>query len=299
MPKQKIEKPTKKSFIAAVGVITGGTAFALTIFMAVTANSLALWADSLATLLDFLAVFIAWRGFKKVESKNTELFNYGYGKFESFSSLGMAVMMVVSFLCIMTVAVIRFGHPVAVGGVGVIVGIVAHLIFGTINCSLFLRSIQLEKNDKSSLSSAQRQIYMIKFSANVIMFITLILSYFLHQYRWAMYADPIAATVIALMILASATKIFRHSTRDLLDYALEEQYQLLVLRSLANHFDFYENIQDIRTRVSGGKIYVEIFLEFDGTLRHEAVMATVKSLQTEITELLKCDEVLIIPVAGK
>ncbi|MDO9576845.1 MAG: cation diffusion facilitator family transporter [Candidatus Cloacimonadales bacterium] len=299
MPKQKIEKPTKKSFVAAVGVITGGTAFALTIFMAVTANSLALWADSSATLLDFLAVFIAWRGFKKVESKNTELFNYGYGKFESFSSLGMAVLMVVSFLCIMTVAVIRFGDPVAVGGVGVIVGIAAHLIFGTINCSLFLKSIQLEKNDKSSLSSAQRQIYMIKFSANVIMFASLILSQFLHQYRWAMYADPIAATVIALMILASATKIFRHSTRDLLDYALEEQYQLLILRSLANHFDHYENIQDIRTRVSGGKIYVEIFLEFDGSLLHSDVMETVKSLQTEITELLKCDEVLIIPVAGK
>jgi divalent metal cation (Fe/Co/Zn/Cd) transporter len=81
-----------------------------------------------------------------------------------------------------------------------------------------------------------------------------------------------------------------------LDYALEEQSQLLILRSLANHFERYENIKDIRTRVSGGKIYVEIFLEFDGNLKHAEVMKTVSSMQLEIKDLLKCDEVLIIPV---
>ncbi len=298
MSKSK-NKSTKKSAIAAVGVITGGIAVGLTIFMSATANSLALWADCAATLLDFIAVFIAWQGFKKVESKSTEFFNYGYGKFESFSSLGMAVLMIVSFFCIMTVAIIRFGNPVPVSGVGVIIGIAAHLIFGVINGSLFFKSLQLERKDKSSLISAQRRIYLIKFSANVLLFVTLIFSYFLHQYKWAMYADPVTATIIALMILASATKIFHHSTRDLLDYALEEQSQLLILRSLAHHFDQYENIQDIRTRVAGGKIYVEIFLEFDGELKHVEVMNSAGSIQKEITELLKCDEVLIIPVKEK
>ncbi|MCF7793610.1 MAG: cation diffusion facilitator family transporter [Candidatus Cloacimonetes bacterium] len=289
-------KATKKSSVAKVGVITGGTAFVLTVFLGITANSLALWADCAATFLDFMAVFIAWQGFKKVETQSTEKFNYGYGKFESFSSLGMSILMIISFVCIMIIALIRFSNPVAVTGMGVVIGMGAHTIFGVINGSLFFKSIQLDKQDKSSLSSAQRRMYLVKFSANILMVATLILSYFLHQYKWAMYADPVTATIIALMILSNATKIFKHSSRDLLDYALEEQSQLLILRSLANHFDRYENIKDIRTRASGGKIYVEIFLEFDGNLKHSEVMETVNSMQNEITELLNCDEVLIIPV---
>ena len=296
MPKLEKNKIRKKSSLAATGVITGGIAVGLVIFMAVNANSLALWADGAATLLDFLAVFIAWQGFKKIESSSTEIFNYGHGKFESFASMGMALLMTASFLCIMTIAIIRFQNPVLVEGIGVIIGIGLHLIFGFINGSLLFRTYKLEKESKSSLITAQRRIFLLKFSANVIMLLTLIISYFLHQYKWAAYADPVAASIIAIMILLSATKIFRHSTRDLLDYALEEQSQLLILRSLANHFDKYENIQDIRSRVSGGKIYVEIFLEFDGNLPHSEIMNTVNSLQTQIIDLLKCDEVLIIPV---
>ena len=140
---------TKTSSVAAVGVITGGIAVGLTIFMSALANSLALWADCAATILDFIAIFIAWQGFRKVESKSTEFFNYGYGKFESFSSLGMAVLMIVSFFCIMTIAIIRFGNPVPLSGAGVLIGIGAHLIFGGINGSLFFKSLQLEKREKS------------------------------------------------------------------------------------------------------------------------------------------------------
>lgn len=287
---------TKKSSVARIGVFTGGTAFILTVIMGITANSLALWADCAATFLDFVAVFVAWHGFKKVETKSKAKFNYGYGKFESLSSLGMSILMIISFVCIMIVAIIRFINPVAVTGMGIVIGMIAHSIFGVINGSLLYKSTQLEKQDRSSLSSAQRRIYLIKFSANILMITTLIFSYFLHQYKWTIYADPITATIIALMILSNATKIFKHSSYDLLDYALEEQSQLLILRSLANHFDRYENIQDIRTRVSGGKIYVEIFLKFDGNLQHSAVMKTGKSMQNEIIELLNCDEVLIIPV---
>ncbi len=286
----------QKSSVARTGVISGSTAFIFTVFIALTANSLALWADCAATFLDFLTVFIAWQGFKKVETQSTEKFNYGYGKFESFSSLGMAVLMVLSFFCIMVVAIIRFRNPVPIEGLGVIIGIGLHAVFGGINSSLFFRSRQLENKEKSSLISAQRRLYLIKFIANLIMLTTLVLSFFFSHFKWAMYADPIAATFISLLILANATKIFRYSSRDLLDYALEEQSQLLILRSLANHFDRYENIKDIRTRVSGGKIYVEIFLNFDGNMQHAEVMKTVESMQSEITKLLNCDEVLVIPV---
>ena len=297
MLKKKTRKIIKKSTISKTGVFTGLLAVFLTTFIALNANSLALWADWAATLMDFLAIFVAWRSFKKVETESAEQFNYGYGKFESFSSFIMAILMVISFFCIIIVAAIRFNNPVQVNGIGVIIGIGAHSVFAIINGGLFFKSWQMEKSQKSSLITAQRRLYLIKFSANLLMISCLFLSYFLRSYEWTLYADPVTATIIALLILANATKIFRHSSRDLLDYALEEPYQLLILRSLANHYHHYENISDIRTRVSGGKIYVEIFLIFEGELPHSEIMSSIESIGKEITDLLKCDEVLVIPVS--
>jgi ferrous-iron efflux pump FieF len=84
--------------------------------------------------------------------------------------------------------------------------------------------------------------------------------------------------------------------RDLLDCAVEEQSQLLIIRALVLHIDEYENIRDIRTRCAGNKVCIEIFLEFSAERQHGKVMDTVRSLQQEIKSAINCDEVLIIPV---
>ncbi|MBA4419094.1 MAG: hypothetical protein C0392_14490 [Syntrophus sp. (in: bacteria)] len=289
-------RPERKSSIAASGLISGGAAGGLSLFIAVTANSIALWADWVATILDLFAVFIAWWGLKKSETGKTDTYNYGFGRFESLTSMGMAVLMVISFFSITAAAVVRFQHPVAVEGMGVLIGIVLHVIFGFINVRLTLQSLSLEMRAKSPLVTAQRRVFTIKASANILMFCSLSISYFLRDHIWASYADPVAATAIACTLLASATKMFKFSVRDLLDCAVEEQSQLLIIRALTMHFDQYEQIHDIRTRCAGSKVYIEIFLEFSPERQHGAVMDTVKSLQQEIKRLINCDEVLIIPL---
>lgn len=292
------DKPAGRSEIAASGLVSGGVGVGLALLLAVTANSLALWADWIATLLDFLAVFIAWWGLKKSEVGRSDVYHYGFGRFESLASMGMAAFMVISFLCITTAAVTRILNPVPVKGIGVLFGIILHAVFGFINARLTLRSIQLEKREKTALVAAQKRIFAIKAGANLLMFGTLSISFFFRGQPWAFYADPVAALIIASMLLAGAAKTFRFSVRDLLDCAIEEQSQLLILRALADHFEQYDQIHDIRTRVTGSRIYIEIFLEFSPELQHGTVMEAVCSLQREIKDLIRCDEVLIVSVKG-
>jgi len=268
----------------------------LSLFMAVTSNSLALWADWVATLLDFLAVFMAWWGLNKSELGKTDTYQYGFGRFESLISMGIAALMVISFLCIAGAAAYRFFHPVAIQGMGVLIGIILHVIFGGINIRLLFRSLRLERNEKTALITAQRRVFTAKAAGNVLMFGTLFLAFFFRQKAWTAYADPTAAVVIAGLLLAGAAKTFRFSIRDLLDCAVEEQSQLLIIRMLTRHFDAYEQIHDIRTRCAGSKVYIEIFLEFSPQLQHGLVMKTIQDMQQEIKETIHCDEILIIPV---
>ena len=296
MAKDGENKALERSSIAASGLLSGGVAVGLALFMAATANSLALWADWIATSLDFLAVLIAWWGLKKSEAGRTDAYHYGFGRFESLTSMAMAALMVISFLCITGVAFLRFQTPVAIKGMGVLIGMILHMIFGFINVRLMLKSLQLERREKTALVTAQRRLFTIKAGANILMFGTMCISFFFRGHIWASYADPVAATVIACSLLASAAKIFKFSVRDLLDCAVEEQSQLLIIRALVHHIDAYENIRDIRTRIAGNKVYIEIFLGFSPERQHGRVMDTVRSLQQEIRSMINCDEVLIIPV---
>ncbi len=292
---KKMDVSQGRSSVAASGVVSGIFGVLLGFFMALTANSIALWADAAATVLDFLAVFIAWWGLKKTEKGKTEIFNYGFGRFESLTSMAMAALMVVSFFIISGAAYVRFQNPIDVHGLGVIIGIPGVFIFGIINCRLLLGSLKLEKHKKTALITAQRRLYSIKVGANVLLFSSLCISYFLSDYAWAGYSDPIVAILIALSLLVGASKMFRFSVRDLLDCAVEEQAQLLILRDLALHFDDFEQILEIRSRCSGGKVYVEVFLEFSPALKHGVVMETIRALQAKIKKHIQCDEVLIIP----
>jgi divalent metal cation (Fe/Co/Zn/Cd) transporter len=80
----------KRSSVAATGLLSGGAAVGLALFIALTANSIALWADWIATLLDSLAILTAWWGLKKAEAGKTDSYNYGFGRLESLASMGMA-----------------------------------------------------------------------------------------------------------------------------------------------------------------------------------------------------------------
>lgn len=297
MSRTKSESADTKTGVALQGLVLGAVASGLSLFLAATANSLTLWADFVATLLGFLVMGVAWLGFRRVSDPSRTVSDYGFGKFESISSIGMAVLMVGSCFCILGVAAIRFLNPVPVAGLGVWIGIVLHLIFGSMNGRLLLKTLRLERMGKTPLLSSQKQFFVIKFGSNALIIAALLVSLAFRSHRWAMYADPVVATLIAVMILLNATKTVRHSVRDLLDCALEEQSQLLILRALATHFDRYEHLHNIRTRLAGGKVYVELFLEFDGRLPHARVMETVQDLQSEIRSALHCDEVLIIPVS--
>jgi len=292
------DKNSKKgrSSVAAAGLISGGVGVFLAVFMAVTANSIALWADCAATVIDFMAVLIAWWGLNKSEAGKTDAYHYGFGRFESLASMGMATLMIISFMVITGAAFIRFQTPVTVSGPGVLIGIVAHLVFGFINGRLTFRSLTLERREKSSLVTAQRRIFTLKLAANIMMFCSLVISHFFRDYSWSRYADPVAATIIGCTLLAGASKTFKFSIRDLLDCALEERSQLLIMRALVHHFDQYDQIHEIRTRCAGGKIYVEIFIEFAPDRLHGKVMETVRSLKEEIYKTIKCDEILVITV---
>jgi len=82
---------------------------------------------------------------------------------------------------------------------------------------------------------------------------------------------------------------------DLLDRALEESLQLVILRALASHFHEYEALHGIRSRRTGSNTYIEIFLEFEDERKMSEVQQVIDSIKTDLEQKIQGSHVVIAP----
>lgn len=78
-------------------------------------------------------------------------------------------------------------------------------------------------------------------------------------------------------------------------YDQDEALQADVLRELSAHFDEYADFHAIRLRRDTGRLYIEIFLEFDGELKMKKVQQSINKIKGNLEAKIKNSEVLIIP----
>jgi ferrous-iron efflux pump FieF len=284
-----------REVIAGRALITRLVAVTLTLGYALLSNSLALWADFASSAIGFLALLTAWLTLRHVQQSKGVGYAFGHGRLESISSLGISVLMLLSFLLIMGTAIWQYAHPTPAVGLGIWIGLASNAFFGIVNGYIVWRNLQLERKAYSPTVTAQRRLYAFQTTSNALMVVSLTLMVSFAQQPWTYYIDPTVSVILAFTLLFSATKTFRSSALNLLDRVLEERSQILILRALAEHFEDYQSLHGIRTRRSAGRSYVELFLEFDPGKTMGEVQETIDHLQERIVNLLERTEVLIVP----
>ena len=125
------------------------------------------------------------------------------------------------------------------------------------------------------------------------------MSVLLVQYSWAVYIDPAVSFIIIGFLLLAGYREISSSLPDLFDKTLEEELQLVILRELTASFDRYYEFHGVRSRRSGSRIYIEIFLGFDPEQRMEAVQEYIDSLKGSLEIKIPGSVVCIIPTSEK
>ena len=284
-----------KEAVSRAGLQTRLIALLLTFSYAMMANSLALWADFAATLIGFLALLTAWLTLRAIAHSNKEAFAFGHGRLENVSSLGIAAMMMLSFLVIVGAAAWKFMNPAPSSGFGIIMGLVCNGAYVLINGWVYSRNLALERKQDSPTITAQRRLYGYQLLSNLLMVASLGLILLFANQRWTYYIDPAVSLLLALTLLLSATKTLRSSALNLVDGALEERDQLLIMRALAEHFDDFTVLHGIRTRHSGGRDYIELFLEFEADRTMGEAQETIEHLRKRVEGLVRGADVVIMP----
>ncbi len=273
------------------GLITG-------IIAAVIANSLTLESEILKNIGLVTAVFLSYLSIRKVNRGRTEGYNYGYGKLESVSGLIVATVLVISLIIVIGHTIERFQHPVELHAGGVDLAIVFSAVALLTSAWLWRHDYHLTKEEYSPVLESLWRMYRSKTVASMLVIISLALSAIFSDQPWATYVDPVVSVIIGLFIVQSIYNISAMSVYDLLDRALEESLQIVILRELAHYFDEYEAIHGIRSRRSGANVYVEIFLEFDGDRKMAEVQKVIDDIRTGLESKINGSEIIISPATA-
>jgi cation diffusion facilitator family transporter len=302
MPKNIPSKPlnhakAKESSIL-LGLILGIFGLVTGVIAAVIANSLTLESEILKNIGLVTAVFLSYLSIRKVNRGRTEGYNYGYGKLESFSGLIVAVVLVISLIIVIGHTVERFQHPVELHAGGLDLAIVFSAVALLTSAWLWRHDHHLAREEYSPVLESLWRMYRFKTIASILVIASLAMSAVFSDQPWASYIDPVGSVLIGLFIVQSIYNISAMSVYDLLDRALEESLQLIILRELASYFDEYEAIHGIRSRRSGANVYVEIFLEFDGERKMAEVQAVINSMKANLEKKITGSEIVISPATA-
>jgi ferrous-iron efflux pump FieF len=278
---------------AKSGVIAGFIDVLVTVSAFAVASSSVLLADSLKTLLEFVAVFLAWLAMRRIEEGANHKFNYGVGKLENLSSLIIGVLMLVCLMIIAGNAVMHILNPQGISGPGVWISMAVQIVYGIVNGRFYLKNKRAAKEHASPLLDSQASLFFTKAFGNAFILMSLVSSLLLAEYSWSHYIDPVASLIIATSILVGAMGIFSSSVFDLLDKSLEESDQIIIMRELALRFDDFEALHGIRSRRAGSHAFIEIYLEFSPDKKISEVQPVVDDLRASLEKSVKGARVTI------
>lgn len=262
-------------------LITGALDTVITFAAFAASRSSVILADFLKTSLELIAVLLAWYTVRRLRRGGHHQYHYGIGKLEHLSSLCVGGLMIAGLLIILFSAFRNLLHPAHIGGTGVWISMAAQAVYAVINGTLYVRTLRSARAEGSPLMASQARLLLTRGLANAFILAALVASLLFHGQAWALYIDPLASLVIAMFILLSAAGILSSSVRDLLDRALEEESQLIILRELVRFVDDFDQLHGIRTRRSGSEVFIELFLEF-------APAKTMHEVQSMIDRLSAC-----------
>ncbi|MDD1720121.1 MAG: cation transporter, partial [Methanoregulaceae archaeon] len=195
--------------------------------------------------------------------------------------------------------VYRLLVPAPLGTGGVVLGVVVLVVIIGTNIFFWVRNYRIACLDPSPLMDSQWRLFRMKAFANLVVLFALLLSLLCAGLPWAVYIDPLGSFVVIGFLLQSGYRMISASLPDLLDRTLEEELQLVVVSDLAEHFHFYEQIHGVRSRRSGGRIYIEVFLEFDGRMQMCDVQDVIDRIKDSLESKIPGSSVNIVPTSGR
>lgn len=250
-----------KTSVALLSVISNSALVAGKIAIGLMINSVSVISEAIHSGIDLLAAMIAFIAVKISGKPADRGHPFGHGKAENLSGAIEALLIFAAAGWIISDAVRKLIHPRHIDepfwGVGIM--LVSSVINWLVSRQLFLAG---KKTDSIALEADAWHLRTdVWTSIGVMLALALVWAgeYFFPALNLH-WLDPVAALLVAAMILKAAYDLTIKSGRDLLDAGLEPAEEEKLRALIAGHDAQIRGFHNLRTRKSGGRRFIEFHI---------------------------------------
>ena len=261
----------------------------------ILSGSATLLSDVIKCANEMLATVFALLIIRRVTLGGRFSYDYGMGKFESLTRIITGGIMFVSLCILLVFTSFRILHPEPFNSDAAIIGIPL-MVLASIADSYHWRTYHRRaQKEPTPIMEAQWRLRRAKTFSDILILLALVFSVLLASYPGAEYIDPVASFIIIGFLLLAGYREISSSLPDLFDKTLEEELQIVILRELVGCFENYQEFHGVRSRRSGTRIYIEIFLGFDPEQKMGDIQGFIDTLKGSLEGKIPGSVVSIIP----
>lgn len=245
----------------------------------ILSGSATLLSDVFKYANEILASLFALFIIRRMKAGGKFTYDYGMGKFETLTRIITGAVMVVSIAILVLFTLHRLTHPEEFEMIAAYIGIPLMLVASIFDYHHWHTCRHRSEQDPSPIMEAQWRLRRAKTFSNLLILFALVFSVIFIHYEWARYIDPVVSFIIIGFLLFAGYREFSSSLPDFFDKTLDEELQMIILQELSGSFDKYDEFHGVRSRRSGSRIYIEIFLGFNPEQRMGDVQVFARSLK--------------------
>ncbi len=249
---------------------------ALKIAAGLMANSVALLASALDSLMDLFTSGLNFVSLKFSQEPADADHPYGHGKIEAVAGSMQGFVIGVGGLALLVESIRRVvnAEPVAAGPFGISVMLVS-MVLSVLHARRLNRQAA---GTESPIMKAEGLHFAVDVLANLGVLLALVVIRFGGTPMW----DIVISILVAGYVVKEAGSLLNVSVHQLLDRRLDDRVHREIERIIVEHHPNIKGFHDFRSRRAGTKIFIDFHVEIAGVERFEEAHDITESLTAGI-----------------
>ena len=279
------EAASEKKSIALTSVLAAIFLTSFKLVIGILTGSLGILSEALHSALDLVAAVITYFAVKFSDTPPDEEHNFGHGKIENYSALIETLLLVITCVWIIYEAIRRL----VTQEVQIEVTVWSFIVIVTSIVIDYSRSRELykvaKKHDSQALEADALHFSTDIWSSSVVLIGLIGAAFNFH------YADPIAALIVAMIVLSVSYRLGKRSFDALVDRAprgLHERVEEIVKDIIE-----VKQFHDIKVRESGPNKFVDLNIHVDKSMTIEQAHEISHMVEEAISGKIKNVKVMV------
>jgi len=255
-----------KAGVVKLSVASNAALVAFKLAVGLFIGSVSVLSEAIHSGIDLVAALIAYFAVRSSAQPADKDHNYGHGKFENISGFVEAILIFLAAAWIVYEAAKKLIHPEPIDFIGWGILVMGLSSFVNMAVSQMLFKVGNETDSIAIKADAWHLRTDVYTSMGVMTGLGLIwlieLVWVGHHVHWI---DPVAAILVAIMIIKAAYELTLQSLGDLLDISLPKEHNAMIAALIKNQPGII-SFKHLRTRKSGATRFIEFDIIVDAAM---------------------------------